>query len=108
MDGGNWWWPWADSNNEAAHYAAPEIVVEVVEPEVFLAPAHPYYPAGVPIPAYEPNEAPLPVLLASLGGMLGFALLGTSAIALKANPNLSKSNLALFCWFVLSKLTPGK
>ncbi|KAI1777797.1 EBP-domain-containing protein [Hypoxylon cercidicola] len=95
MDG-NWWWPWAD--NEV--HAAPEIVVEV-EPEIF-APTNPYYPEGVFIPGYEPNEAPVPVLLASLGGMLGFALLGASAIALKANPNLSKSNLALFCWFVMN------
>lgn len=101
MDTGNWWWPWAGTE-EAVQPPAPEIVVELFEPEV-LPPTHPYYPVGVSIPEYEPNEAPLPVLLASLGGMLGFALLGASAIALRANPNLSKSKLALFCWFVMSK-----
>ncbi|XXH04796.1 complexed with cef1p [Hypoxylon texense] len=101
MDTGNWWWPWAGTEEAVQPPAAPEIVVELFEPEV-LPPAHPYYPVGVSIPGYEPNEAPLPVLLASLGGMLGFALLGASAIALRANPNLSKSKLALLCWFVMN------
>ncbi|KAI2630877.1 EBP-domain-containing protein [Hypoxylon sp. NC1633] len=67
-----------------------------------LAPSHPYYPLGVTIPAYAPNETPVPVLLAALAGMLGFALLGASAVALKANPTLTKSNIALLCWFVMN------
>ncbi|KAI0180369.1 EBP-domain-containing protein [Hypoxylon sp. FL1284] len=95
MDG-RWWWPWAD---DAVH-GAPEAPVEV-EPEI-VVPTHPYYPLGVAIPGYEPNQTPVPVLMASFAGMLGFALLGASAIALKANPKLSKSNLAVFCWFVLN------
>lgn len=117
-----WWWPSPPTDNNEVHTATPpepepepepevevevipEVVVEVppVEP-VVLAPTHPYYPVGVTIPGYEPNEAPVPVLLASLGGMLAFALLGASVIALKVNPKLSKSSLALFCWFVLSEL----
>ncbi|OTA66605.1 EBP-domain-containing protein [Hypoxylon sp. EC38] len=64
--------------------------------------SHPYYPLGVTIPEYVPNEAPVPVLLTALGGMLGFAMLGASAVALKVNPNLTKSNLALLCWFVMN------
>ncbi|KAI6092367.1 Emopamil binding protein-domain-containing protein [Hypoxylon rubiginosum] len=115
-----WWWPSPPTDNNEVHTATPpepepepepevevevipEVVVEVppVEP-VVLAPTHPYYPVGVTIPGYEPNEAPVPVLLASLGGMLAFALLGASVIALKVNPKLSKSSLALFCWFVLN------
>ncbi|KAI1144023.1 EBP-domain-containing protein [Hypoxylon sp. FL0543] len=64
--------------------------------------SHPYYPLGVTIPGYAPNEAPVPVLLAALGGMLSFALLGASAVALRVNPNLTRSNLALLCWFVLN------
>ncbi|KAL7626206.1 hypothetical protein AAE478_002976 [Parahypoxylon ruwenzoriense] len=73
------------------------------EPEAeSLAPSHPYYPLGVAIPEYAANEAPVPVLLASLGGMLGFALVGASFVALRINPTLTKSNLAVFCWFVLN------
>ncbi|KAI0010337.1 EBP-domain-containing protein [Xylariaceae sp. FL0662B] len=67
-----------------------------------LAPTHPYYPLGVAVPAYAPNEAPLPVLVASFAGMLGFALLSASVVALKINPCLTKSNLALLCWFVMN------
>ncbi|KAI0887472.1 EBP-domain-containing protein [Annulohypoxylon maeteangense] len=65
-------------------------------------PSHPYYPLGVYIPSYRPNEAPVYVLLAALAGMLGFAVLGASAVALKVNPKLTKSNLAVFCWFVMN------
>ncbi|KAI1450738.1 EBP-domain-containing protein [Annulohypoxylon stygium] len=65
-------------------------------------PSHPYYPVGVYIPAYAPNEAPVYVLLAALVGMLGFAVLGASAVALKVNPRLTRCNLAVFCWFVMN------
>ncbi|KAI2636404.1 Emopamil binding protein-domain-containing protein [Hypomontagnella submonticulosa] len=91
MDSSWWSWPWPLMGNDATE----------IEPED-LTPPHPYYPVGVAIPAYAPNEAPVPVLLASLAGMLGFALLGASAVALKMNPRLTKSNLALFCWFVMN------
>ncbi|KAI1085788.1 EBP-domain-containing protein [Whalleya microplaca] len=67
-----------------------------------LEPSHPYYPLDVAIPAYVPNEAPLPALVASMAGMLGCALLSASLVALKVNPNLTKCNLALVCWFVLN------
>jgi cholestenol delta-isomerase len=66
-------------------------------------PTHPYYPLGVDIPNYTANTTPVPVLLASLGGMLGGVLLATSVLALRVNPGLTKSNLAVFCWFVLCK-----
>lgn len=64
-------------------------------------PRHPYYPEGVAIPGYEPNDLPVPVLSAAMAGMLGFALLGSSVAARRANPYLSKTDLAVFCWFVL-------
>ncbi|KAI1378346.1 EBP-domain-containing protein [Hypoxylon crocopeplum] len=91
MDG-SWW----SSIVNRASSAEVEIQIED------LTPSHPYYPLGVTIPAYASNEAPVPVLLTALGGMLGFALLGASAIALKINPNLTKSNIALLCWFVMN------
>lgn len=99
---GSWWW------SRVSIEALDEAFTAATEMELpenpNLEPFHPYYPEGVIIPDYEPNEAPMHILLASLGGMLGFALLGASAIALKINPKLSKSSLALFCWFIMSKL----
>ncbi|KAI1393553.1 EBP-domain-containing protein [Hypoxylon trugodes] len=72
-----------------------------IEPEN-LVPSHPYYPLGVNITGYAANEATVPMLLASLGGMLGFAILGASAFALRFNSNLTKSNIALLGWFVMN------
>ncbi|CAJ2506189.1 Uu.00g003190.m01.CDS01 [Anthostomella pinea] len=68
---------------------------------------HPYYPLGVSIPDYLPNEAPVPVLLAALGGMLGFSLLLASVVARKANPDLGRTDLAVFCWFVMMSNRAG-
>lgn len=66
-------------------------------------PTHPYHPLGVSIPAYEENAAPVPVLLATLGGTLGFAVLSAALVARKCNPGLRASSLAVFCWFVMSE-----
>ncbi|KAI1807990.1 EBP-domain-containing protein [Daldinia bambusicola] len=79
--------------------ATPEVVAPKVE--MNFEPSHPYYPLGVTIPGYAPNEASVPVLLASLSGMLVFALVGASALAYRVNPRLTKTNLIRFCWFVL-------
>ncbi|KAI0879615.1 Emopamil-binding protein [Hypoxylon argillaceum] len=65
-------------------------------------PTHPYHPLGVSIPAYAANEAPVPVLLAALGGTLGLAVLGAALVARKSNPGLSASGLAVFCWFIMN------
>ncbi|KAI1661955.1 EBP-domain-containing protein [Daldinia decipiens] len=83
----------------------PEIATsEIIAPEVEVnfEPLHPYYPLGVTIPGYASNEASVPVLLASLSGMVVFTLLGASAIALRINPKLTKTNLIRFCWFILN------
>ncbi|KAK8027607.1 ebp domain-containing protein [Apiospora marii] len=64
-------------------------------------PVHPYYPLGVAIPGYEANRATVPMLLASLGGMLASVMLLMGTLALRVNPSLTKSKLAVFCWFVL-------
>ncbi|OTB20487.1 hypothetical protein K445DRAFT_86561 [Daldinia sp. EC12] len=96
---------------EPAFEPEPEPVptLEIAEPELItpklevnFEPLHPYYPIGVSIPGYASNEASVPVLLTSLGGMLVFALVGASALALRVNPKLSKTNLIRFCWFVLN------
>ncbi|KAI1879627.1 hypothetical protein JX265_002581 [Neoarthrinium moseri] len=65
------------------------------------APAHPYYPLGVEIPHYVANTAPVPVLMISLGGMLGGVLLAACVLARRWNPNLTRAQLAVLCWFVL-------
>ncbi|RYP17502.1 hypothetical protein DL765_004466 [Monosporascus sp. GIB2] len=94
-------WQWLQTATEDANAdagAGAAVVEEVVLPP---RPTHPYYPEGVSIPEYAPNELPVPVLIAALGGMLGFALLGSSIVALRVNPALTKSNLAVFCWFML-------
>ncbi|KAK7751642.1 hypothetical protein SLS62_006468 [Diatrype stigma] len=89
--------------SQLAPDAVPGDGVEVVEEQgPPPGPQHPYYPEGVAIPGYEPNELPVHVLSAAMAGMLGFALLGSSAAARWANPHLSKTDLAVFCWFVLS------
>ncbi|KAH8205778.1 hypothetical protein TruAng_000054 [Truncatella angustata] len=62
---------------------------------------HPYYPLGVEIPHYVVNTTPVPVLLAALAGMLGSVLLATNRLALRFNPDLSRTQLAVFGWFVL-------
>ncbi|RWA09162.1 hypothetical protein EKO27_g5955 [Xylaria grammica] len=81
-------------------WASIEDVVE--EPMMPPEPTHPYYPLGVDIPAYGENEAPVPVLLAALGGTLCFAVLSVALIARKLNPGLSASGLAVFCWFIMN------
>ncbi|KAI0481557.1 Emopamil binding protein-domain-containing protein [Xylaria cf. heliscus] len=65
-------------------------------------PTHPYHPLGVRIPTYEANEAPVSVLLAALGGTLGFAVLSAALVARKLSPGLRASGLAVFCWFVMN------
>ncbi|KAK7970256.1 ebp domain-containing protein [Apiospora saccharicola] len=64
-------------------------------------PVHPYYPLGVAIPNYEANCATVPMLLVSLGGMLASVMLLMGTLALRVSPSLTKSKLAVFCWFVL-------
>lgn len=88
-----------------SQYAGEEALPEP-EPELPRGPLHPYYPEDVALPGYAPNEAPMPVLIAALAGMLGFALLAASVAARQLlNPRLAGTQLALFCWFVLCMYT---
>ncbi|GAP89654.2 putative ebp domain-containing protein [Rosellinia necatrix] len=92
MDGWPWWWP----------LATTEVIEDIPIPTMPPEPTHPYHPLGVHIPAYEANEAPVPVLLSALGGTLGFAVLGAALVARRLSPGLSASSLAVFCWFVMN------
>ncbi|KAI0408650.1 Emopamil binding protein-domain-containing protein [Xylaria palmicola] len=88
---GRWWWPASAGGTE-------ETATPTMPPE----PTHPYHPLGVHIPAYEANDAPVPVLLAALAGTLGFAVLGAALVARRLNPRLGASGLAVFAWFVMN------
>lgn len=92
---GWWWWPPPGATADGTE----AIAMPTTSPE----PTHPYHPLGVNIPAYEANEASVPVLLAALGGTLGFAMLSAALVARKFNPGLGTSGLAIFCWFIMSK-----
>jgi hypothetical protein len=96
-------WQWLLASIGPSGSGKTETTTPLIPPE----PTHPYYPPGVSIPAYAANEAPVPVLLAALGGTLGFAVLGAALVARKFNPGLSASGLAVFCWFVMSKRSPA-
>lgn len=90
---------WAAAQGRAVETAP---IVELPPPEP-LPPQHPYFPQDRLIPGYAENEAPLHVLLASFGGMLGFSILATILIARRINPRLSASSLAAVAWFALCK-----
>ena len=83
-------------------WSQPEEATLEPEPEPPRGPLHPYYPEGVAIPGYAPNEASVPVLIAALAAMLGSALLVASVAARRfLDPGLGGSRLAVFCWFVM-------
>ncbi|KAI0194191.1 Emopamil binding protein-domain-containing protein [Astrocystis sublimbata] len=88
------WWPVATTTTGGLG----KVEIPVMPPE----PTHPYHPLGVRIPAFEENAAPVPVLLAALGGTLGFAVLSAALVARRYNPGLTASGLAVFCWFVMN------
>ncbi|KAI0024841.1 Emopamil binding protein-domain-containing protein [Xylariomycetidae sp. FL0641] len=90
------WWPLKPKDSDALP------VVDNPPEEQFLGPLHPYHPLGVNIPDYAPNDAPVPILLASMGGALGCTLLAACVVARRVNPGLSWSSLAVFCWFVMN------
>ncbi|KAH9884484.1 Emopamil binding protein-domain-containing protein [Xylariomycetidae sp. FL2044] len=92
----NWWWSLTGG-------VTPEAKEELISPPPPPPqPTHPYYPPDIFIPAYAPNDTPVPVLLASLAGTLGCALTAAVIVARRVNPELSRSGLVVFCWFVLN------
>lgn len=92
-----WDWIWGGHINRDA---VSESMAKASPPP---QPMHPYYPLGVAIPNYEANTATVPTLILSLGGMLASVMLLMSTVALRVNPTLTKSSLAVICWFVLCK-----
>lgn len=69
-------------------------------------PAHPYYPLGVNIVGYSPNQSSVLELLTSAGGGCT-ALLGlTFAITSYVRPNLGMADRIAILWFVLCMTAP--
>ncbi|TPX10851.1 uncharacterized protein E0L32_008240 [Thyridium curvatum] len=64
-------------------------------------PSHPYYPPGVPMSNYQANVTPLPVVLASFGGLIGVTVVSALLGARKMNNSLGATDQLLFCWFIL-------
>ncbi len=67
---------------------------------------HPYCPRQVPIPGFHANVTPLPVLLASFGGILGIFVACSLVLARRANRALTVGDQLLVCWFSLCRLSP--
>ena len=62
---------------------------------------HPYYPHDVPLPHYQPNSTPLPLLLGSFGSLLAVIVTSSLLLATRARRGLTRSDQALIGWFVL-------
>ena len=62
---------------------------------------HPYYPLDAPIPHFQPNSTPLPVLLGSFAGMLTTVVICSLILARRADRSLGRVDQALVGWFVL-------
>lgn len=69
---------------------------------------HPYYPQDALIPGYSPNSTPLPVILASFGGIIGVVVLGCVRLAKWYSPALKRADQLTIGWFALCEyqLTP--
>ncbi|KAK8050008.1 hypothetical protein PG994_011738 [Apiospora phragmitis] len=96
-----WDWVWGGYRERNLASEAVTGAIKEAPPPPPPLPTHPYYPPGVAILNYEANHATVPMLLVSLGGMLASVMLLTSTLASRVNPSLTKSNLAVFCWFIL-------
>ncbi|KAL2194197.1 Emopamil-binding protein [Corynascus similis CBS 632.67] len=62
---------------------------------------HPYYPPGLALPGFVPNDISVPVLLTSFAGAAGFVVWVTSVLARTIQPRISKANLLTTMWFML-------
>lgn len=52
---------------------------------------------------YQANVTPLPVVLASFGGLIGVTVVSALLGARKMNNSLGVTDQLLFCWFILCK-----
>ncbi|KAL2830474.1 Emopamil-binding protein [Aspergillus cavernicola] len=66
-----------------------------------MTPLHSYYPVGVEISNYVPNELSTLILVSIFALTCIIIMAGTHSIATKANPLLSKCDLSIIFWFVL-------
>ncbi|KAL2855970.1 Emopamil-binding protein [Aspergillus pseudoustus] len=66
-----------------------------------MTPPHSYYPVGVEIPNYVPNEWSTLALVSTFAAACIVVLGVTSSFATKTNPRISKSELSKVFWFAL-------
>lgn len=67
---------------------------------------HPYYPIGIDIPGYKPNDRPLVVILGYFSIGVAAVLAGAFAVARYLRPSISCGDLFIVLWFALCK--PGQ
>lgn len=75
----------------------------ILDPTNVTNPLHPYYPLGVDVVGYAPNEFSVPTLLSIFAGGCSVIFSATYVIAKGARPSLSNGDLVTIMWFVLCK-----
>ncbi|KAI1407971.1 3-beta-hydroxysteroid-Delta(8),Delta(7)-isomerase [Hypoxylon sp. FL1857] len=66
-----------------------------------MTPPHSYYPVGVDIPNYVPNEWSTLALVSTFAVTCGIVLTAATTIAKKRNPRITTSELSKVLWFTL-------
>jgi cholestenol delta-isomerase len=65
--------------------------------------SHPYYPLGVHIPEYFPNESSVPSLIGQFAFLWGAVISVAWLIINRVRPRASKSDRLAFLWFCFSR-----
>jgi cholestenol delta-isomerase len=66
---------------------------------------HSYYPVGVEIPNYVPNEWSTLTLVSTFAAACVIVLAVTYSLATKTNPRISKLELSKVFWFALCTIS---
>ncbi|KIW04842.1 uncharacterized protein PV09_04024 [Verruconis gallopava] len=66
-----------------------------------MAISHPYYPLGVEVPGYAPNETPLAILLPSFALVCASVLASAWRVSQSFRPGLPRSEVLTVLWFSL-------
>jgi cholestenol delta-isomerase len=73
-----------------------------------MTPPHSYYPVGVKIPNYVPNEWSTLTLVSTFAAACVVVLAVTYSLVTKRNPRISKSELSKVFWFALCTSPPTR
>lgn len=88
----------------SATYSTENMAIATPNLTTILNPAeqHPYYPLTASIPGYAPNQNTVSYLLTTFFSACTLLLTATYLLASRANPSLTRSQLATVIWFILS------